>query len=222
MLLFHGSPMVIEKPEYGKGKLHNDYGRGFYCTAHEELAKEWACTEENSGFANCYEMDLTDMQVLNLLSEQYHVLHWITVLVCNRTFDIAAPVARRGMNYLKENFYVDVEQYDVVRGYRADDSYFSFAKAFLNNTITMEQLSEAMRLGKLGEQIVLKSERAFANLCFIESRPAEHAVYYAKRKQRDESARTEYRRLSGSYDADGIYLIDIIREGIRDGDARLR
>lgn len=222
MVLFHGSPTIIEKPEYGKGKLYNDYGRGFYCTAHEELAKEWACTESASGFANCYEICLSDMRVLNLLSPEYHVLHWLTVLVCYRTFDITAPVSKMGVEYLKTNFYINVDEFDVIRGYRADDSYFSFAKAFLNNTITVEQLSEAMRLGKLGEQIVLKSEKAFAGLKFIESRPAEHAVYYVRRKRRDEKARAEYREISGSYDADGIYLIDIIREGLRDGDARLR
>ena len=50
-------------------------------------------------------------------------------------------------------------EYDVIIGYRADDSYFSFAKDFINNTISVEQLAEAMRLGELGIQIVLKSER---------------------------------------------------------------
>ena len=32
MLLYHGSDHVIEKPEFGAGKKHNDYGKGFYCT----------------------------------------------------------------------------------------------------------------------------------------------------------------------------------------------
>lgn len=222
MILFHGSNSIIEKPEYGKGRLHNDYGRGFYCTEHEELAKEWACTESASGFANCYEIDLSDMQILDLSAPEYQILHWLTVLVCHRTFDVTASVAQAGMEYLKENFFINVKKYDIIRGYRADDSYFSFAKAFLNNTITLEQLSEAMRLGKLGEQIVLKSEKAFANLNFIESRPVPHSVYYIKRKQRDEKARAEYRELGSRYDMNGTYLIDIVREGMKDGDTRLR
>lgn len=222
MIVFHGSKNVIEKPEYGKGRLHNDYGRGFYCTVYEELAKEWACTENTSGFANRYEIDMSDMKVLNLSDSAYHILHWLTVLVSYRKFDITAPVAKTGMEYLKDNFQVDVEDYDIVRGYRADDSYFSFAKAFLNNTITLEQLARAMKLGKLGEQIVLKSKAAFEAVHFTDSNQAECSVYYSKRKQRDDNAREEYREIGNHYDVNGIYLIDIVREGIKDGDARLR
>ena len=37
-ILYHGSEFLIEKPEFGKGARHNDYGRGFYCTENIELA----------------------------------------------------------------------------------------------------------------------------------------------------------------------------------------
>lgn len=43
LIIYHGSPEIIEKPVFGKGKPYNDYGMGFYCTEHLELAKEWAC-----------------------------------------------------------------------------------------------------------------------------------------------------------------------------------
>ena len=39
--IYHGSENIIAKPEYGKGRLNNDFGQGFYCTASEALAKEW-------------------------------------------------------------------------------------------------------------------------------------------------------------------------------------
>ena len=42
-------------------------------------------------------------------------------------------------------------------GYRADDSYFSFASDFINGAISYRQLCNAMCLGKLGQQFVLKS-----------------------------------------------------------------
>ena len=66
--------------------------------------------------------------------------------------------------HLTERFSINVNACDLVVGYRADDSYFDFAEAFLNNAITVEQLSRAMRLGKLGEQIVLKSQFAFSKI----------------------------------------------------------
>ena len=49
--LYHGSANIIEKPEFRLGNAKNDYGLGFYCTEHIELAKEWACAENLDGFA---------------------------------------------------------------------------------------------------------------------------------------------------------------------------
>ena len=66
--------------------------------------------------------------------------------------------------FLIKNYHIDVGNYDVIKGYRADDSYFRFAEDFLNNTISIQKLEEAMYLGKLGEQIVLKSPRAFERI----------------------------------------------------------
>ena len=37
-ILYHGSQVIVEKPEYGKGARNNDYGKGFYCTEEIELA----------------------------------------------------------------------------------------------------------------------------------------------------------------------------------------
>jgi hypothetical protein len=51
MILYHGSDRIIEKPVFGEGKSYNDYGRGFYCTEHVELAKEWACATGGDGYA---------------------------------------------------------------------------------------------------------------------------------------------------------------------------
>ena len=51
-ILYHGSEFLIEKPEFGKGARHNDYGRGFYCTENIELAREWACAKQKNGYVN--------------------------------------------------------------------------------------------------------------------------------------------------------------------------
>lgn len=150
----HGSENIIEKPEFGKGKTTNDYGRGFYCTESIELAKEWAC--------------------------------------------------------------------DIIIGYRADDSYFTFAKNFVVNGITLGQLQEAMKLGRLGEQIVLKSRRAFERLRFVEYESAPSEIYFKKKLERDQSARAEYRkRVRHMPNKDELLMIDIMREEMENGDPRL-
>lgn len=48
MIIYHGSKNIIEKPEFGKGNKKNDYGLGFYCTENVELAKEWACSNNET------------------------------------------------------------------------------------------------------------------------------------------------------------------------------
>ena len=131
--------------------------------------------------------------------------------------------AEEAKEYLQKHFFVDISQYDVVTGYRADDSYFSFAQDFIRGVISLAQLEEAMHLGKLGEQIVLKSEKAFSQLEFIDSEEAEAEEFFQKKVQRDREARKEYRRArTGKASVDDIYMIDIMRRGMENEDFRLR
>lgn len=222
IVLYHGSKEIVEKPLYGKGKAYNDYGQGFYCTEHIELAKEWSCNEGIDGFANEYELDTTGLKILNLSGEEYTILHWLALLTENRRFRVSTPVMRRGISWLKEHFSVDISEYDLIIGYRADDSYFSFARAFISNEISLSQLSYAMRLGKLGEQYVLKSKKAFNQIEFKSAQLADNAIYYAKRKMRDDEARNAFFAELEKEDLGGIYMRDIIREEMTGDDARLR
>lgn len=215
--------MIIEHPDLGKGKEHNDYGRGFYCTESLEMAKEWACAMPGQdGYANCYKLDNTDMKVLNLSEGRYHVLNWLAVLAMNRDFRASTPIGIDGKEYIIREFGVDLMPYDIIRGYRADDSYFAFARAFVNNTITATQLREAMKLGKLGEQVVLKTEKAFHNLNFAGKEFADGAVYFAKREQRARNAEKDFREIIKGDAKEGLYMIDILREGMKNEDLRLR
>lgn len=222
LILYHGSPEIIQKPLFGKGKSYNDYGQGFYCTEHLELAKEWACTENTDGYANKYEIDTDGLAILNLSSDEYTILHWLALLMEYRKFRISTPVMKRGAEWLRENFLIDLTPYDAVVGYRADDSYFSFARAFVNNGISLTQLSYAMRLGKLGEQFVLKSPAAFERIQFMSYEMADNTEFYAKRKARDDEARAAFNAELEKDDLNGLYMRDIIREEVTPNDPRLR
>ena len=221
-ILYHGSPEIIRVPVFGKGKSYNDYGQGFYCTEHFELAKEWACNENADGYANKYEIDTSGLSILNLSSDEYTTLHWLALLMNNRKFRVTTPVMKRGADWLKAHFLIDLSPYDAVIGYRADDSYFSFARAFMSNEISLSQLSYAMRLGKLGEQFVLKSPAAFEKIRFVSYEIADNTVYYAKRKARDDEARMTFREELEKDDLDGLYMRDIVRQEVRPDDPRLR
>lgn len=220
MTLFHGSEKIIETPTFGEGKKTNDFGLGFYCTESEGLAKEWAVSSLRDGFSNRYTLDTEYMKILNLNSPDYTILNWIAVLVEHRLFTIKTPVARRAKRYLIDNFGINVNAYDLITGYRADDSYFDYAESFLNNAISVEQLANAMRLGKLGEQVVLKSKFAFSRLQFKGFEVAEKEEFYVLRKSRDDEANRLYLAMLEE-ETDGLYIQDIIRGGVTNDDPRI-
>lgn len=223
MILYHGSKDIIEKPIYGQGKKYNDYGLGFYCTDNIELAKEWGTSFERSGYANRYQIDCTELKILDLNDDKYCILHWLAILLSNREFDTPAGLALEAKEFLKKNFMLDYKEYDIIKGYRADDSYFSFAQDFINGTISYRQLNNAMYLGKLGIQYVLKSKEAFNRIIFDGYEEAEYKEWYAKKMKRDKSARREYfdvernRRQRGD-----IYITQILDEEMSPDDKRLR
>jgi hypothetical protein len=159
---------------------------------------------------------------LDLSSKRYTILHWLALLVEHRGLRLSTPVMKRGAEWLKEHYLIDLSRYDIIIGYRADDSYFSFARAFLSNQISYKQLTYAMNLGKLGEQIVLKSKKAFDSIEFLSYEMADNAIYYVKRKSRDEQARKEFMHILEAEDTDGLFMRDIIREEVMPDDARLR
>lgn len=224
MNLYHGSIYKIESPKLSVGKVNNDFGQGFYCTENFDLAAEWACQRNLPGFVNSYELDLDKLSVLDLLDGNYSVLHWIALLLQNRIFDKGSVLAENIFDYLLDNYALDLSGYDVIIGYRADDSYFSYASSWLNNSMSVQSLTKALRLGDLGEQVVLKSQKAFENLHFISAANVDNNIFYKKFVSRDSAARNNYKKIvkKDSSSTDGIFAIDLLREGFDSHDTRLR
>lgn len=219
--IYHGSVKIIEKPRYGAGRRDNDYGFGFYCTEDLELAKEWAASDERGGFVNCYEVDEEGMSFLNLqqspekiepADRERIVLQWMALLLDNRAVRLGSPVEKRGKEFICSRFLMDISNYDYLIGYRADDSYFSYARAFLSNTLTIGQLSAAMRPGDLGLQYVVRSPRMFDRIYFLEALSVDGGIYYPKRMQRERAARQKFRRMLEEDAEGGRYLSDLMRE----------
>lgn len=215
--IYHGSESLIERPCLDFCRSNNDYGRGFYCTEDLQLAKEWACQKGSNGFANEYELSLSNLKIIDLNSKRFSLLNWLAVLFENRLLRLTTPVMLRGSKWLSENYHVNLTAADVVTGYRADDSYFSYARAFLSNSITLEQVYQAVKLGNLGIQIMCKSEKAIANLRFVGSVPANANEYFPKYDSRDCAARKDFERILFEVNEDDtskssqhIYLSDLM------------
>ena len=169
-ILYHGSESIIKKPEFSKGNIHNDYGLGFYCCSNESLAKEWAARKSGFGFVNRYHLRDDHLKILDLTKPPFNdVLYWVALLMNNRelSVDIKDNYPRE-LKYLFDKYLIDVSNYDVVIGYRADDSYFHFPASFVRSEITLESLNEIFKAGDLGKQYVLVSKKAFELLKFID------------------------------------------------------
>jgi len=224
LVVYHGSQQIVETPIFGVGKTYNDYGCGFYCTENDELAKEWACPVKNDGYSNRYLLHLDGMNVMHLTRGEFNILNWLAILLQNRKFDITSPVGNAAREFLLSRFLPDITGVDVLIGYRADDSYFSFAEDFVNNTISLRDLDRAMRLGTLGEQVVLLSERAFQKIEFTGYEVADYREYYFKRAERDKNARTSYfdQKKNLLQLKDDLFVLDIMREDMNYDDPRLQ
>lgn len=199
--IYHGSSKIIEKPEFGYGKPYNDYGLGFYCTEQIDMAREWGVSKEEDGIANCYEIDCSGLKILNLNDEKYCILHWLSILLENREFEVPSALAAEAKEYILKKFKIEYEEYDAIVGYRADDSYFSF----------------------LGQQFVLKSKKAFQQIEFTGYESAASKEWYRKKMLRDRSARREYFDVERNKRQKGdLYIIQIMDEEMKSDDLRLR
>lgn len=222
-ILYHGSDHIIPKPQFGYGKVYNDYGAGFYCTENIDMAKEWGVSFNRNGYANKYKINIDGLTILDLNDKKYTMLHWLAILLENREFEVSTPLATEAKSYLLSTFKTGYTNYDIIIGYRADDSYFSFASDFINGAISYRQLCNAMHLGKLGQQVVLKSRNAFEHLQYTGHETADYRTWYRKKRFRDQSARHQYfdvernRRQKGD-----LYITAILDEEMTPDDTRLR
>ena len=219
LILYHGSSNEITTPIFGGGKPHNDYGPAFYCTREPDMAREWASAKDRDGCLNAYSFDTDSLDILDL--SNHTVLHWLSVLLENRTFRLSYPLGVEGKEYILRNFSLEYRSKDLIIGYRADDSYFAYAQDFLNGTISYTQLGQAMKLGELGIQYAIKSREAFSRLKFIFSESVSSSIWYERRMNRDLMARRQYfdgiaRRKKGD-----LYITSILDEEIKPGDPRL-
>ena len=213
IIIFHGSENVIKSPSCDFNNSNNDFGKGFYCTNDRNLACEWACSSDTDGYVNEYRLELEGLSVLSLSDRKYNIFNWLYVLLNNRKFRLRNDVAKHAKKYVIDNFAVDYMNYDVIIGTRADDSYFSFANAFLNNNISLSQLEKMMKFDKSNEQMVLKSEKAFNAIKFVKSSVAERNIYYPQKLSRDLSLRKEIIVNQDTKDLlQQEFIIDVLRK----------
>ncbi|MBO4541422.1 MAG: DUF3990 domain-containing protein, partial [Bacilli bacterium] len=193
MKLFYGSKTLFRKPTFGLGNPANDYGLGFYLTEDPRMAELWASQYPQGGFVIAFRLDPKDLEILHLDEfDEPGILRWIALLAKHR-FPYRERLAhKKSIDWLIRHFDSPINQYDAVIGYRADDSYFNYSLGFVSGTVSLETLAQAMKLGKLGLQAALLSEKAFRKLEFINATPIPFKEDYHQFRQK---TLEEYRKL---------------------------
>ena len=215
MKFYHGSKYVIEQPKQYGSNPFNDYGPSFYCTEDIEKAKSWACKNDSVGVVNQYSIRKDSFSALKILDltdkSEYGLLNWMAILMHFRHLD--KLFIEKNQNVLKwlEKYYIDVTQYDLVIGFRADDSYFRFPISFINNDLSIEDLKEVYMLGNLGIQYAFMSNKAIKSLKFELSFECETS-FLGKHLATIIEANKEFdKMLSKPRDINKTYIMDLMR-----------
>ena len=199
LTLFHGTSDKNVIPTYGFGEKKHDYGMGFYLTANIELAKEWAVCKPDvtNGWVHQYELETDELKILDFQGEA--VLYWLAELMKHRDASDSKRYRMLAEKFI-DKYGIDTSGYDVIKGWRANASYFYIAKEFVRDNIDIDILEELLSLGELGIQYCIKSEVAYSKLHEVEEKmlKVDYVEFREKYNQRDISARQKMRELVDS------------------------
>ena len=196
--LYHGSPNKTVNPQYGLGQAQHDYGKGFYLTQNIELAKEWAvCRPENvSGYVHAFELNTDGLSITDY--EQYGILAWLSELMKHRDASDSKRYRVLAEKFISK-YSIDSTNADIIKGWRANASYFYIAKAFVRDEIDIDILEELLTLGGLGIQWCIKTEKAYKSLTKLdEVMPVDFHEFNKKYNQRDIDSRKKMKELIDS------------------------
>jgi len=208
MIVYHGSDKITDKPEFGRGHAYNDYGLGFYLTIDEHLAGEWAVLRTGyDGYINKYELDLTGLNVLD--TDKISTETLIAILMKNRDIEFAEAFSD-DRDLFVDKYAIDISDYDIIMGIRANDRFYSYMRAFITGAITKEAVAKLFGLGNWGVQICLKSETAFAKIKFIDYVGALSAIYYDNAFSRNKLAGELYKNLDRQTLRTGKFISDLL------------
>ncbi len=199
IVLYHGSPNKKITPTFGYGEEKHDYGKGFYLSEDRELAKEWAVCRPNeqNGWLHQYELEMDDLKVLDF--EKLGILSWLAELMKHRDASDSKRYRVLAKKFVQK-YGLDTVGFDVIKGWRADASYFFIAKEFVRDNVDIDILERLLRLGDLGIQYCIKSKKAYSKLKEIPNSllSVSYDEFNKKYNQRDIEARTNMRNLINS------------------------
>lgn len=146
-ILFHGSNIVVRKPEVLVSSFYKDFGDGFYCTNLEKQARKWAMTRRGDSIVSVFSFQMNKQQKVLSFSEMTD--EWLDFVVS----------CRRGIKH----------DYDIVEGPMADDQIWDYIEDFMDGSISREAFWALAKFKYPTHQIVFCSQRALQALSYERS-----------------------------------------------------
>lgn len=145
--IYHGSNMIVEKPQIIVSGYYKDFGYGFYCTNLEKQAKKWALTKRGDSYVSVYYYQPN--KNLKVLSFPVMTDEWLDFVVA----------CRRGIKH----------DYDIVEGPMADDQIWDYVEDFMEGNITREAFWVLAKFKYPTHQIVFCTQRSLESINFKNS-----------------------------------------------------
>lgn len=145
--IFHGSNVVVEKPQILISGFYKDFGYGFYCTNLEKQAKKLALTKRGDSYVSVFKYQPTE--VLKILSFPVMTDEWLDFIVA----------CRRGIRH----------DYDIVEGPMADDQIWDYVEDFMEGVITREAFWVLAKFKYPTHQIVFCTQKSLETITFENS-----------------------------------------------------
>lgn len=157
MKLYHGSLVIVNRPEIRKSNRTLDYGTGFYTTTSFKQAEDWvrrrlAESSKDIGFVNVYDFDDRIISSLNSLVFKEPTEEWVDFVMKNRTV--------LGFTH----------KYDIVYGPVANDRVYAAFALYEGGLLDKQNLIAELRTYKLVDQYLFHTEASLQSLTFIEAK----------------------------------------------------
>ena len=156
MILYHGSNVEVVEPKIVHSVRTLDFGSGFYTTANRNQAENFALRitpKRGTGapIVSCYEFDEKALAGCKVKDSPVAGVEWLDFVSDNRN-DVYAGL-----------------DYDFVHGPIANDDVYRTLLFYFEGLMTKEAALAALKVRKLYNQYVFKSEAALAALHFVGS-----------------------------------------------------
>lgn len=155
MILYHGSNMVVEKPQLIEQYRYLDFGNGFYTTTNRDqaikFAKKVAFNRGGNAVVNSYDLNVELIKTLKVKEFDGPNEEWLDFVSTHRNGTYRGP------------------KYDLIIGAVADDDVYRTLQVYATGLLSKDQALEALKIKKLFNQYVFASNNALKALTFIKA-----------------------------------------------------